>query len=118
MLPTFRANGLVITRTASSYHVGDVVAYHNPELNAVVMHRIVAVDGDRFVMQGDNNDFRDHYHPTPADVVGKQWVYWPGAGTVLRFLQTPAVFALIVAAVVLIALRPVRRNRHRQRHGH
>lgn len=122
MLPTFRADGLVVTRAEDSYRVGEVVAYHNLQLHAVVMHRIVAVhhgpDGDRFVMKGDNNDFRDDYHPRRSDVVGREWVYWAGAGRYLLWLHDPAFFAALLMGIALVALRPERRNRKRLRHGH
>ena len=34
------------------------------------MHRIVAMDGDRFVIQGDNNDWLDEDHPSQDQVLG------------------------------------------------
>jgi signal peptidase I len=120
MLPHFHAGGLVITRKQSSYHVGEIVAYHNRQLEAVVMHRIVAVDGSRFVMKGDNNDWRDTYHPTKADIVGKEWVYWAGAGQYLTDIRQPVTFAIILAGLGLYAgagLIP-RRSRRRRRHAH
>lgn len=118
MLPTFHANGLVVTRAESSYHVGEVVAYHNQQLHTVVMHRIVAMDGDRYVFKGDNNDFRDSYHATKSDLVGKEWVYWPGAGAWLNRLRSPFMFALILAVIAFFAFRSPRVNRHRRRVHH
>jgi signal peptidase I len=103
MLPHLHANGLVLTHTQPSYQVGDIVAYHNRELGVVVLHRIVARDGDRYVFKGDNNDFRDRYHPTKADLVGKEWVYWPGGGRYLALLHTPAFFGLVLAILGLYA---------------
>lgn len=96
MLPHFKADGLVVTRAQDSYHVGEVVAYHNRQLHVVVMHRIVARDGNRFVFKGDNNNFRDLYHPTRADLVGKEWVYIPAGGRYLQWLRSPLVFALLL----------------------
>lgn len=116
MLPRFHADSLVITRKQDSYHVGEVVAYHNHQLHAVVMHRIVARDGDRFVFKGDNNDFRDRYHPTKADLVGREWVYWPGAGRYLVWLRDPMTFAVVVGLVALLSVRPQKRSRRRRRH--
>src|SRR3954466_6560079 len=59
MEPRFHTGDLAILRAGPSYTVGDVVAYRSRSLNTVVMHRIVAMDGDRFVIQGDNNNFLD-----------------------------------------------------------
>src|SRR3954469_17100440 len=57
MEPRFHTGDLAILRSAPSYAVGDVVAYRSVSLKTVVMHRIVDMDGDRFVIQGDNNDW-------------------------------------------------------------
>lgn len=116
MLPRFHADGLVITRKQAGYHVGEVVAYHNHQLHAVVMHRIAARDGDRFVFKGDNNDFRDRYHPTKADLVGREWVYLAGAGRYLLWLRDPMTFAVVVGLVALLSARPQRSSRRRRRH--
>lgn len=118
MLPNFKADGLVITRVESEYHVGEVVAYHNRQLGAVVMHRIVARDGRRYVFQGDNNDFRDSYHPTEAQLVGKEWLYVPGAGRYLLMLRKPWLFAGVVALIALVSFRQPARNRRRRGRSH
>lgn len=118
MLPHFRAGGLVITQERDSYHVGEVVAYHNRQLHGVVMHRIVAMDGDRYVFKGDNNDFRDSYHPKKSDLVGQEWLYWPQGGAYFHMLQTPFLFALIMAFAGVMAFRPDRSKRGRRRRHH
>lgn len=117
MLPHFTPNGLVITRAEPSYHVGEVVAYHNESLHVVVMHRIIAHDGDQYIFQGDNNKYPDPYHATANDLVGKEWLYWPGGGKYFQFLRTPFLFGLIMAFVGVIAFaRPPARIRRRRRH--
>lgn len=118
MLPHFHAGGLVITKERSSYHVGEVVAYHNSELHAVVMHRIVAIDGDRYVFKGDNNDFRDSYHPTASQLVGQEWIYWPSGGKYLHLLRTPFLFAILMAFLGVIAFRPEHSKIRRRRRHH
>ena len=118
MLPDFEADGLVVTRAQDDYRVGEIVAYHNRELDAVVMHRIVEHDGNRFVLQGDNNDYRDTFLPTEADLIGKQWVHWPGARRYLRLIRDPLTFAVLIGVVAVVSLRVPRRSRRRRlRHG-
>lgn len=118
MLPKFHADGLVITRARDSYHVGEIVAYHNKELQRVVMHRIVAIDGDHYVFKGDNNDFVDHYHPTKSELVGQEWVYWPGGGKYLGYVHSPLTFAVVIALITLWAFRPKRQSRRQRRRHH
>jgi signal peptidase I len=120
MLPHFKANGLVLTRAEGSYHVGEVAAYHNLDLHAVVMHRIVAIDGDRYVFKGDNNSFQDSYHPTKSQIVGKESEYIPNVGSVLSFLRKPFTFGLIIGLLGVIAASaymPSQSRRRRRRHG-
>lgn len=119
MLPRLHADGLVVTQAADDYRVGDVVAYHNRDLGAVVLHRIVAIDGDRYVFKGDNNDFLDSYHPTRSELVGREWLYLPHAGAYLRTLRSPRTFGVIAALAGLAAgsaFMPARKRRRRRRH--
>ena len=48
-----------MVRPADDYKVGDIVAYRSTMLHVVVLHRIIAIKGDRYVFKGDNNDFVD-----------------------------------------------------------
>jgi signal peptidase I len=116
MLPHFRSDGLVVARTRGSYDVGMVVAYHNAQLHTVVMHRIVARDGNRYVFKGDNNDFRDTYHAKRSDLIGQEWIYVPGAGRYLLWLRSPLLFGGLLFAITLLALRSPRLSRRQRRH--
>ena len=66
MEPRFHTGDLALVRPAAGYRVGDVVAYRSTVLHSVVLHRIIARDGDRYVFKGDNNDFIDPVHPARA----------------------------------------------------
>src|SRR5215213_6386114 len=77
MEPRFHTGDMAILRSAGSYAVGDVVAYRSESLGTTVMHRIVSRDGDRFVIQGDNNDFLDEDHPSQDQVLGRLFLRVP-----------------------------------------
>lgn len=51
MEPQFHRGDLAVVRPAASYEVGDVVAYRSELLDTVVLHRIVARDGDRYTFK-------------------------------------------------------------------
>jgi signal peptidase len=107
MLPTYKTGDLIITRKASSYRKGDIVAYHVPKgqfgAGIVVIHRIIGGTAAKgFVIQGDNNPFRDDWTPTPKDIVGKAWVRLPRAGVVLLFLHSPLTLASLGAGIVIV----------------
>src|SRR5690349_23842095 len=63
MQPRFHTGDLAVLSPGPPYVVGDVIAYHSDNLHTIVMHRIVAVQGDRVVTKGDNNDWLDADHP-------------------------------------------------------
>src|SRR5262245_18043667 len=95
MVPTLRTGDLVILHRADGYAPGDLVAYHSRSLDRVVIHRIVSVDGDRFVMRGDANTWDDPDHPTEAAILGERWITIPGAGRLLGWIHRPWLTALI-----------------------
>src|SRR5262245_49045395 len=59
MAPRFHSGDLAVVRPADDYKVGQIVAYRSAQLRTVVLHRIIAIKGDRYVFKGDNNDFID-----------------------------------------------------------
>jgi signal peptidase I len=89
MEPGYHSGDLVIVRKAPTYQVGDVVTYRDAEMGAFVIHRIIGIEQDQFVLKGDNNSWIDAYHPTRAEIAGKQWVYMPKAGRTMQWLRKP-----------------------------
>jgi signal peptidase I len=118
MLPRYHAGDLVLLRHESSYHVGEVAGYHNAELGVTVMHRIVAINGDRFVFKGDNNDFADNYEPTESQILGAEWIHLPGWGNFVLALRVPVIGAVLLGFMWLFVFWPrsgSRRQRRRRR---
>jgi signal peptidase len=103
MQPTLGTGDVVILREASEYHVGDVVAYESHLLERVVLHRIVRVNGDRFVVKGDGNHWVDQERPSGRELLGRRWFVIPGAGRFLGWLKRPWVAAIVAALVGFLA---------------
>ena len=121
MLPRYHAGDFVVTRSEPSYHVGEVAAFHNQQLGVIVLHRIVAIHGNRYVFKGDNNSWVTSYEPTKSQIVGAEWLHLPGAGRLVLDLRHPAVAACLLASVWLFSFSPAarsRRQRRRHRRGH
>lgn len=119
MEPTFFAGDLAVVRRTGDYAVGDVVAYRHPELG-IVIHRIVEREGEAFVFQGDNNDFRDGYRPREEEFVGELWFVVPSLGSYVLPLKTPLGLGLATAFAVLVfgaGAGPRRRRRWRWEPG-
>ena len=116
MVPAFETGDLVIVRAASSYAVGDVVAYEVPdgEIGAghIVIHRIVGGDGSNgFTLQGDNNNTPDPWMPRATDIVGRAWLSVSALGRVIAYVHQPVIVAAIAAALIMtliLARQPAR----------
>jgi signal peptidase I len=104
MEPGLHRGDLAVAQRSETYRPGDVVLYDSRELGTKVLHRIVRIEGDRFVLQGDNNDFLDPERPTADQLVGKLWVSVPAVGRATTWLREPWHAALVVGLVTLLAL--------------
>jgi signal peptidase I len=119
MQPRFHTGDLAIVRSQSTYHVGEIVAYHNHMLHTIVLHRIIGRAGSRYIFKGDNNHFVDFEHPAANQLIGALWLHIPGVGADLQSLRSPALTGALVTAGVLLFLGAAftqrRRLRRRQR---
>jgi signal peptidase I len=117
MEPRFHTGDLALVRSQSSYHVGEVVAYDSKMIHTVVLHRIIARDGARYVFKGDNNNFIDPEHPKASQLVGALWLHIPGVGATLQSIRSPLLIAALIAVGLLILTGSVyvRRRRLRRR---
>jgi signal peptidase I len=116
MEPRFHTGDLAILRSAGDYSVGDVVAYRSESLDTVVMHRIASLDGDRFVIQGDNNDWLDEDRPSKDEILGSLFIRIPQGGKALDALSSPVALAVIASAALALAgaaRGPRGRHKHR-----
>lgn len=99
MEPRFRRGDLVLVRSESNYGVGDAVVYRNAEMGSYVFHRIVGVELDRFILQGDNNEWLDSYKPGADEIVGKLWLHVPALGKSIEWMRVPLHTAVMVGAL-------------------
>jgi signal peptidase I len=117
MEPSFHTGDLAIVRPQAHYRVGEVVAYHSSLLHVVVLHRIIAIHGARYVFKGDHNHFIDPTHPTGSDLIGALWVHVPHGGTVFRTLHSPLMAAALCGLVALVLVGTGETKRRRRRRG-
>lgn len=102
MEDTLSIDDLVLIHRQKEYEVGDIVVYQSDA--ELIIHRIVKMDKDELVTQGDAN----HVPDAPirfSDVKGKMIGHIPGIGAVVRRLKTPiGVFGTLAAAILLLEL--------------
>lgn len=116
MEPGMRTGDLAVVRATGDYAVGDVVAFRIPQEDgtrgSTVIHRIVAGDADTgFVLQGDNNDFRDPWQLRPADITGERMLHLPGAGRMIAELRDPVTGGALCAALTVFLVLAGGRSR-------
>ncbi len=107
MLPRYHTGDLVLVEHQSSYHVGELIAYHvpkgDPMAGAQVIHRIIGGNAQKgFVVQGDNRTAPDVWHPKPGDIVGAKALRIPNAVLILQFLRSPIFLGLLAACFVFV----------------
>jgi len=106
MEPLYHTGDLVILRRTDQAEVGEVFAYHYPDLGPVI-HRIVEIKDEHYVFQGDNNDWLDGYQPTYEELIGKAWLHIPEAGKTVAWLREPlniALIAILIGGFLMVGL--------------
>jgi signal peptidase I len=104
MEPFMYRGDLVLVKTADHYEVDDVVTYKHPDIGPVI-HRIVQLDGDHFVMKGDHNSWLDTFRPTQPQIIGKLWFFVPHLGTTLGQIRSPMVLAVIAGIIGFMLMK-------------
>ena len=109
MLPTYHTGDLVLVRSESSYHVGQVIAYRIPKgdtmAGAQVIHRIIGGNAAHgFVVQGDNRTAPDSWRPKPRDIDGAALGRIPYGVFVIPNLPAPLMLALLSPAFLFVYL--------------
>ena len=108
MEPTLSVNDLVVVRAADSYQTDDIIVYQSG--SDLIIHRIVRIDGDAYITQGDANNTADEPIGLSA-IKGKSVLVIPGVGLAVRLLQTTlGKLVVIVLAAVLLS-----RSRRKER---
>lgn len=117
MEPTLYTGDLMVMRRQDSYEVGQIVAFESDMNGAIVVHRIVDVDGDRHLLKGDNNSFLDRFTPTVDEIIGAEVFTIPGGERVAALAASTPTIALqgLMLAVTLWVLRSSRIAARRER---
>ena len=100
MEPAIHENDLVFVSASDHYDVGDVVVYQDGTM--LVIHRIIAIDGDTITTKGDANNASDE--PVKLDSVkGKMTFRIPYIGFIFKYIKTvPGTIIVVLLAVFLM----------------
>lgn len=110
MEPTFAAGDLIIVKESETFAVDDIVVYQDG--GSLVVHRVIAADGDTLTTQGDANNVADD--PIPRDAVKGTVLFWiPYGGTVVSLIKSPIGTICLIAAAIALVEVPHRREKQR-----
>ena len=100
MEPTFSKGALLLVKETDQITTGDIVVYQADR--ELIVHRIVEIDGDTVVTQGDANNVADEPFDR-SEIKGKVLGWVPGLGAVVTVLKTPlGIILTLVLAFLLI----------------
>ena len=106
MEPTIRIDDLIIVTEQEDYRENDIVAYQS----MVVVHRIIAVEPDTVITQGDANNAPDA--PIRKEMIKGKVVHWiPGAGRIARLLKSPVATVILVGGALLLSELTLRKEK-------
>lgn len=102
MEPALSVGDLLIFTEEENYEVGDVVVYQSGRVP--VVHRIIALDAENVITQGDANNTADE--PFCVQLIkGKVVTAVPFVGHLIWVLKTPlGTASLVIAALLLMEL--------------
>lgn len=101
---------LIIVSEDKPYSEGDTVVYQQGSM--LVVHRVVAINGNSITTQGDANNAAD----APIDksaVKGTVIAVLPKVGLLVSFIKTPIGTILLAAAAVILVELPYRREKQK-----
>ena len=103
MEPLYQQGDLVIVHRAAEYQLGDIITYRHPDIGPVI-HRIIGLQGDNYLLKGDHNSWTDSFLPSKANIVGKAWIHIPAVGKVFGYLRNPWILSILAASIGAVFL--------------
>lgn len=96
MAPTININDFIIIKSQDEYFPGDIITFFDSTRNEYVTHKILLVSNGMYATKGDANNTPDEFSVPHDAVIGKVVGVWRGFGKVIRFLQSPIGFFVVV----------------------
>lgn len=107
MEPDLSVDDIIFVVRRDSYEVGDVVVFQDGYM--LVVHEIVAKDGDTVTTKGKaNND--DDGPMDVSNIKGEMLFSIPGGGAAVRALKSPLATLVILALAVWLLIRSYRKE--------
>lgn len=108
MEPTITPGSLIVICEKDDYEIGDVITYMN-ESGMSITHRLVAISGDNYIVQGDANNIAD----PPIDksqIVG--YMKYPA---IKPFVSITVILVIIIAFIIAFIRSPKNNKSEKQK---
>jgi signal peptidase I len=104
MVPAIGVGNLVFTGPPGTVKIGQIVTFQVE--GEIVTHRIVSIEGDQIVTQGDANKSPDPRSISAADIRGTYLFQIPGIGNLTDFATTKKgwFILVIIPSIILVLL--------------
>ena len=103
MSGTINEGDVIIIQRQEEYHIGDVITFLPDGDTIPTTHRIIGIDGDRYLTKGDYNNAADGQYITHDKVYGKVQLVIPKLGLFVSWVKEQG-WIYIIAAVLVVAL--------------
>jgi len=108
MEPTIAMDDLILVAQGEEYTENDIVVYQSGSM--LVVHRILEVQPDTVITQGDANNAPDA--PVRKEMIkGKVVGILPGAGGIARLLKSPLATAVMIGGALALSELSLRSQR-------
>lgn len=87
MEPAIPVGSIVITKEQSSYEIEDIISFQ--EEGAIITHRIISIDRERYITKGDANNVADTEEVQQKQILGKVILTIPLLGYLVMWLMSP-----------------------------
>lgn len=87
MEPAIPVGSIVITKEKSSYEIEDIISFQ--EEGAIITHRIISIDRERYITKGDANNVADTEEVQQKQILGKVILTIPLLGYLVMWLMSP-----------------------------
>lgn len=101
MEPTLSINDYIIVKNTDNISEGDIITYK--EENTFITHRIIKINGDEIITQGDANNSTDK-KISKSMIIGKVVKVLPNLGVIKSILLTPKIIISMCIFILLLNL--------------
>lgn len=95
MEPVLSAGDMIAVVPQEAYELDDIIVFQTGR--SAVVHRIIAIDGDQFITQGDANNAADD-PISLSNIKGKVIIVIPFVGHIINLIKTP------IGTIILLGL--------------